>query len=309
MPKITVEKRMNYTTIDNNILKNKELSLKARGLLVTMLSLPDEWDYTVSGLCTILKDGKTSIQSALKELEKAGYLVRIQTKDSNGKFSSADYTLYEVPLTDKPMTENPSTVNPMTENQPQLNTNKLNTNNKNTNGLNTKYAFNSSEKKKELKEDAYASFPEEKEVRTPSRIKRISVNKNDYTQSELKLYLRQTYEIICPKIDGYAPELSKLLLETTLLFCSKYYKEMGVLHPILSDQAYQNIAYNYFNPPEQLSEYDTEDYAGEHEDLINLYFKTQYGKNSGHECDYKISHFMSEKVRNHLEMRLNGKMV
>ena len=107
MPKITVEKRMNYTTIDNNILKNKELSLKARGLLVTMLSLPDEWDYTVSGLCTILKDGKTSIQSALKELEKAGYLVRIQTKDSNGKFSSADYTLYEVPLTDKPMTENP----------------------------------------------------------------------------------------------------------------------------------------------------------------------------------------------------------
>lgn len=59
---------------------------------------------------------------------------------------------------------------------------------------------------------------------------------------------------------------------------------MGVLHPILSDQAYQNIAYNYFNPPEQLSEYDTEDYAGEHEDLINLYFKTQYGKNRDSYC-------------------------
>ena len=84
---------------------------------------------------------------------------------------------------------------------------------------------------------------------------------------------------------------------------------MGVLHPILSNQAYQNIAYWYFNPPEQLSEYNADDYAGEHEDLINLYFRTRYGKNSGHECDYKLSHFMSGEVRNNLEMRLNGRMV
>lgn len=304
MPKITVEKRTSYTTIDNNILKNKNLSLKARGLLVTMLSLPDEWDYTVNGLCKILKDGKTSIQSALKELEEAGYLVRIQTKDSNGKFSCADYTLYEVPLSDKPMTENPSTGNTTTENQSQLNTNRLN-----TNKINTRYAFNSSEKKKELKEDTYASFPKELEVHDPPRIKRISVNNNDYTQSELNLYLRQTYGIICPNIDGYTAELSKSLLKTTLYFYSKYYEKMGVLHPILSDKAYQNIAYRYFNPPEQLSEYNAKDYAGEHTYLIDLYFKTQYGENSGHVCDYKISHFMSGEVRNNLEMRLNGRMV
>lgn len=114
MSKIIVKKERNYTTIDNNIFRNKNLSLKARGLLATMLSLPEDWDYTVNGLCAILKDGKTSIQSALKELEENRYLVRTQTKDRNGKFSSASYFLYEIPLT-----ENPSTGNPSAENRPQ----------------------------------------------------------------------------------------------------------------------------------------------------------------------------------------------
>ena len=114
MSKIIVKKERNFTTIDNNIFRNKNLSLKARGLLATMLSLPEDWDYTVNGLCAILKDGKTSIQSALKELEENRYLVRTQTKDRNGKFSSASYFLYEIPLT-----ENPSTGNPSAENRPQ----------------------------------------------------------------------------------------------------------------------------------------------------------------------------------------------
>lgn len=161
MAKITVNKKSNYTTIDNNIFKNKNLSLKARGLLTTMLSLPDEWDYTVNGLCSILKDGKSSIQSALKELEENGYLVRVQTKDENGRFSSTDYTLYEIPLAEKPLTENPSTDNLLTENQPQLNTNKLNknkeiTNKENTNNIN---ASNSNE----LEDTINASVPDRTE--------------------------------------------------------------------------------------------------------------------------------------------------
>lgn len=315
MSVIRVEKSKNYTIMSNIHLRDKGLSLKAKGLLSVVLSLPDDWEYSLQGLSGICKENITAIRSAICELQKNGYakVEKLYPDKSVGrKQIEYSYTFFESKQDiDCQDIENLHVDNLHVENHTQINTNKLNTDNEYTDKSNTdiSYAFNSSEKKKELKEDTYASFPEEKEVRTPSRIKRISINKNDYTQSELKLYLRQTYEIICPKIDGYATELSKSLLETTLLFYSKYYKEMGVLHPILSDQAYQNIAYNYFNPPEQLSEYDTEDYAGEHEDLINLYFKTQYGKNSGHECDYKISHFMSEKVRNHLEMRLNGKMV
>lgn len=74
-----------------------------------MLSLSEEWDYTVNGLCSILKDGKTSIQSALKELEENGYLIRTQTKDQNEKFSYADYTLYDTPIDGTPMTHEPMT--------------------------------------------------------------------------------------------------------------------------------------------------------------------------------------------------------
>ena len=76
MAKVTVCKESNFTVLDNGIFKDKELSLKARGLLTTMLSLPDDWNYTIEGLTKILKEGKDSIRGALTELEESGYLVR-----------------------------------------------------------------------------------------------------------------------------------------------------------------------------------------------------------------------------------------
>ena len=122
MAVIRVEKTKNYTVMSNHHLRDKNLSLKAKGLLSYMLSLPDDWDYSVRGLVSCLKEGKDGIQAALHELEQYGYLKREQGRTANGKLSGAIYTVMEVPLTEKP-----PTANPLAEKPPQLNTNGLST--------------------------------------------------------------------------------------------------------------------------------------------------------------------------------------
>ena len=126
-----VEKTKDYTVMSNSHLKSKSLTLKAKGLLSIMLSLPEEWDYTVAGLAALSADGLDSVRTALKELEANGYLHRSQTK-CKGKFDKSEYIVYERPQGEKPLTENPLTENPMTEKPMQLNTNISNTKISNT---------------------------------------------------------------------------------------------------------------------------------------------------------------------------------
>lgn len=90
-----VERTRDYTVMSNHHLKNKDLSLKAKGLLSQMLSLPENWDYTLAGLSAINRESKDAIRSAVNELEKAGYIRRRQTVDSRGKFSGNEYIIYE----------------------------------------------------------------------------------------------------------------------------------------------------------------------------------------------------------------------
>ena len=142
MPTFRVERTGNYTVMSNHHLRNEKLSLKAKGLLSQMLSLPEKWNYTLSGLCAINPESKDAIRSALRELEEQGYVVRRQTTDASGKFSKNEYIIYEVPVSkpdagadpslEKPLSENPTTDNPPTgkpsaENPAQLNTKKSNT--------------------------------------------------------------------------------------------------------------------------------------------------------------------------------------
>lgn len=121
-----VNKNKNYTVMSNYHLRDKTLSLKAKGLLSQMLSLPDDWDYTVNGLCAINKESVSAMQTTLKELEANLYLKRTRIQDGKGRFDYV-YDIYENPHTEKPHTENPCTESPCTENRPQLNTKELNT--------------------------------------------------------------------------------------------------------------------------------------------------------------------------------------
>ena len=116
MPVIRTEKTDNFTIMANHHLRDMSLSLKARGLLSLMLSLPDDWDYSARGLACLCRDGVSSINSALKELEQAGYVARSLRRNSRGKIVDTEYTVYEVPLPmDSPQTDLPQTDLPQTD--------------------------------------------------------------------------------------------------------------------------------------------------------------------------------------------------
>ena len=95
---VRVIKNSNYTTLSNYHFKDRRLSWKAKGLLSTMLSLPDNWNYTIEGLATLAGDGIKSTNSGLAELEKNGYLRRTQLRDENGHFAMTEYTIFEEPV-------------------------------------------------------------------------------------------------------------------------------------------------------------------------------------------------------------------
>ena len=137
-----VEKTKDFTVMSNHHLRNTELSLKAKGLLSLMLSLPEDWDYTTKGLARICRDGMDSITTALKELERHGYLTRQRLRYENGQLGDIEYTIHEKPVTGvkqgvSPKWENPRQVNPRQakpeqaepeqENPAQLNTNSSKT--------------------------------------------------------------------------------------------------------------------------------------------------------------------------------------
>ena len=119
-----VERNKGYTVMSNHHLRNKELTLKAKGLLSQMLSLPEDWDYTLAGLSQINRESIDAIRTAIWELEKAGYIKRQQGRDAKGKMTAIEYTIYEQPQPpddtppglDNPTLENPTPGNPILEN-------------------------------------------------------------------------------------------------------------------------------------------------------------------------------------------------
>ena len=147
-----IEKTRDFTVMSNYHLRDVELSLKAKGLLSLMLSLPEDWDYTTKGLACICKDGVDSITSALKELENHGYLTRQRIRYENGRLGDITYTIHERPVEqeekketpkpvepeqEKPERENPRQVNLRQAEPVQGNPAQLNTKESNTDGLNT----------------------------------------------------------------------------------------------------------------------------------------------------------------------------
>lgn len=151
-----VEKTRDYTIMANHHLKNRELTLKAKGLMSVMLSLPDNWDYTLVGLSRISREGVDAIWEAVKELERAGYVIRNRVRNEKGQLTDTEYVIYEQPRApevvadsqqpdspalekpvlenptlDKPTLEKPTQDKPTLENPMQLNTHRLNTHREN----------------------------------------------------------------------------------------------------------------------------------------------------------------------------------
>nr|WP_326186715.1 DUF6017 domain-containing protein [uncultured Oscillibacter sp.] len=155
-----VERTRDYTVICNHHLKDMNLSLKAKGLLSIMLSLPDTWNYTTRGLAAICKEGVDAIRSGIQELEKAGYIIRRRLRGPDGRITDTEYVIYEQPIqpntppapeepdapspgaegpdmpaphTENPYAVGPGAVAPFAGNPAQLNINQVSTDGSKTN--------------------------------------------------------------------------------------------------------------------------------------------------------------------------------
>lgn len=167
MAVIRVNNTKGFTVMSNYHFQDKEISLKAKGLLGLMLSLPSNWDYSVNGLVAIVKENKAAVQTALKELEEHKYLKRTRVQNETGRFDYI-YDIYEKPYDKLPCTENrctdiQCTEVQCTENQPQINTNKQITNKQNTKELNTN-EYKEKNIKKESINSVIAEYTENKDL-------------------------------------------------------------------------------------------------------------------------------------------------
>ena len=200
MPVIRANRNENYTVMSNVHLKDKRMTLKAKGLLSVVLSLPPDWDYSFAGLVAICKESETAMKSAIKELKEFGYLTITKERDEKGHFDYV-YVFNENPQTDlpvveNPVVENPPTDNPMVENVRQLNTNKLNTKELNTNKSNTKRVKENTLTLFEQLKDDYALGDNLKEkIREWLQYKQE--RKEQYKETGLKSLLKQIQNKAC----------------------------------------------------------------------------------------------------------------
>ena len=213
MSVIRIHKTKNFTVMSNYHFKEKKMSLKAKGLLSLMLSLPDDWNYSIAGLVTLSKDGKDSVMTALAELEKFGYLTRKQLVNEKGQFSGVEYHIFEQPQKEKPIAEKPNSAIQNTEKQnaenpPQLNTNLINyENNKDIKELNTK-AISESElfdilitiEDEELAE-LYREYTEWR-----------ATTESPLTKQGLKMLIAR-----CKRLSKYDVAVQKAMVETALI--------------------------------------------------------------------------------------------
>ena len=202
-----IERTKDYTVMSNHHLRNHELSLKAKGLLSMMLSLPDDWNYTTRGLAKICKEGVDAIGSALRELETAGYIVRNQLRDQQGRISDTEYVIYEKPQPDtaSPDTENPYLDKPDTEKPAELNIEKSNTQKSITQGASTDSI--------PFREPAAAQLPERK-------------GRDAMSVSEMESYRdlileNIEYDHLCREFTTYREDLDEIVELMVETVCAK----------------------------------------------------------------------------------------
>ena len=210
-----IERTRDYTVMSNHHLRNHTLSLKAKGLLSMMLSLPDDWNYTTRGLAKICKEGVDAIGGALRELETAGYIVRHQLRDRQGRISDTEYVIYEQPQprqpeppkpdTASPDTENPYLDKPDTEKPAELNIEKSNTQKSITHGSST---------------DSIPSR-EPAAVRPPERKGRDAMSLAEMKNYRDLILENIEYDLLCQRFATYREDLDEIVELMVETVCAK----------------------------------------------------------------------------------------
>ena len=200
-----IERTRDYTVMSNHHLRNHELSLKAKGLLSMMLSLPDDWNYTTRGLAKICKEGVDAIGNALRELETAGYIVRNQLRDRQGRISDTEYVIYEQPQPKNPDTPQPDMASPDTEKPAELNIEKPNTQKQNTHRAST---------------DSIP-FRETAAVRPPERKGRDAMSVSEMESYRDLILENIEYDYLCREFSTYREDLDEIVELIVETVCAK----------------------------------------------------------------------------------------
>ena len=205
-----IERTRDYTVMSNHHLRNANLSLKAKGLLSMMLSLPEDWNYTTRGLAKICKEGVDAIGAALRELEAAGYIVRHKLRDRQGRISDTEYVIYEQPQLRKPDTDSPDTENPYmdkpdTEKPAELNIEKSNTEKSITYGSST---------------DSIP-FRETAAARPPERKGRDAMSVSEIENYRDLILENIEYDHLCREFTTYREDLDEIVELMVETVCAK----------------------------------------------------------------------------------------
>lgn len=285
MATIRVHKTKNYTVMSNTHLRDKNLSLKAKGLLSVMLSLPDNWEYSIAGLVAISKENETAVKSALNELKDNNYVVVIKEKPTknNGGRIKYSYDVYEEPKKqeiEKQGVENLGVEFQGAESITQLNTKESSTNKQNTDILNIKMDNTSSND--DGKVNTSFSENDEKPKLTKSEL-----------QKKQKDMLKRFYDI-CDVSIGHG-DLKEAVNSAFNLYMDLFTKKTGKIHPILRSETLIDVcsALSHINDKEfnHFEEFDfskpKEDGTMPLEEMVRLHFaRSHNGK-----TDYSIAHF------------------
>ena len=200
-----IERTRDYTVMSNHHLRNGKLSLKAKGLLSMILSLPEDWNYTTRGLAAICKEGVDAIGGALRELEAAGYIVRHQLRDKQGRISDTEYVIYEQPQPKNPDTPQPDTASPDTEKPAELNIEKSNTQKSITHGSST---------------DSIP-FRETAAARPPERKGRDAMSVSEIENYRELILENIEYDYLCREFATYREDLDEIVELMVETICAK----------------------------------------------------------------------------------------
>ena len=305
MSVIRISKSKNYTVMSNIHLRDKNISLKAKGLLSVALSLPDDWNYSLSGLASICKESITAIRSAIKELCQNGYATvekLYPKKDCGISQIEYVYTFYEEPQnTERQNKENQDIENLHVEGEQvedviQINTNKLNIDKENTKEINTDKS-NTNNKASTKVEVNY------KALSWTSGNKVVGKLPYEYTQEQFDEFIKGRVSDIVKKNFPDNKEEIEPISKIISYFYEQYLDNMGERHPVMSDAVYLGIVKKLLNPIDAIwGSRDRLNVLG-YEAMIDRFFKTDYGEKSGHYTDYRIGYFFSDTVMENLFYR------
>lgn len=313
-----VHKTKNYTLMSNHHLRDKNLSLKAKGLLSVMFSLPDTWNYSIPGLCSILKENETAVKSTIKELKQTGYLIVDKKKpckeEGRSKFEYV-YNIYETPQEIKENSDSQGNNFQGIENLPlELPEVEDHPHNKRTDISNTDESItdignNKDFISKENKESKTSNYGElEGGVPSPKKKKKSSKYRDedlsDMLEGKLsKAFFRNYYEY------EYTSTHHALATEVVHYFFKEYKKFFNQQHEMITDEYAEIILARIARVSSEMEEagIDSTDQYVYYHAMVDEFFKSDYGKNSGTYYDKKIYLFFSEGNQAILFARIKDK--